>query len=736
MTHIPSFISVCFATVLAAAFSPLVAAADAPAPQSVAPHPILFVTQVPIPNDFAAIGSVFANHRATVALSGRGGDLYIRYTDGSLRNLTREAGFGSAVAFQGSNSIAVRDPAVHWSGTRAVFSMVIGAPNAQYGADNFYWQLYEVTGLAQGQTVVMTRVPNQPADFNNLMPTYGSDGSIIYVSDRSRSGERHLYPQLDEYESTPTVTGLWKLEAGASQPRLLEHSPSGSFDPLVDAAGRVLFSRWDHLQRDQQNESAGNTFGTFNYSSEAANAARTTDRSEHFPEPRIAAAGATVSGLRFNHFFPWQINQDGTAPLTLNHLGRHELHSYFTRSLTNDTNLRDFTPAGGNAYRLENVLQMVEDPTQTGRFYAVNAPEFGTLNSGQIIRFTAGLTLNPDQIRLESITHPATGTTTVNANNSGHYRNPLVLSDGSVVVSHATAQGAAINTGTRAAPGSNHMFRLARLVTGSNGFQTGTSPLTGTQGISRRVEYFDPDVRVIYDGPLWELGAVEVRARPVPPSTQASMEGPETAAFQQAGVDLNAFKQYLRQRNLGVLVMRDVTTRDRADKQQPFNLRVAGSGHQNPPTPTGAVYTVGHMQFFQADQIRGITFGGSNPRPGRRPLAVPMHDANATALNGTNPGGPVASVPVAADGSVAAFVPASRALVWQSTDPAGQPVVRERYWVSVQPGEVRACDGCHGVNTASQSGQGASTQVSAAFVQLLNRWRAENADLLFSDDFE
>ena len=34
---------------------------------------------------------------------------------------------------------------------------------------------------------------------------------------------------------------------------LLNHTPSGAFDPFLDSAGRVVFTRWDHLQRDQQN---------------------------------------------------------------------------------------------------------------------------------------------------------------------------------------------------------------------------------------------------------------------------------------------------------------------------------------------------------------------------------------------------------------------------------------------------------------------------------------------------
>src|SRR5258708_18071729 len=46
---------------------------------------ILFVTQVPVPGDFTSIASTFGNQRATPDSCGRGGDLYIRYTDGTLQ---------------------------------------------------------------------------------------------------------------------------------------------------------------------------------------------------------------------------------------------------------------------------------------------------------------------------------------------------------------------------------------------------------------------------------------------------------------------------------------------------------------------------------------------------------------------------------------------------------------------------------------------------------------------------
>ncbi|HWT15218.1 MAG TPA: hypothetical protein VN581_05495 [Patescibacteria group bacterium] len=702
--------------------------------QVATPNPILFVTQFPITDDFAAIGSVFANHRGDTHLTGRGGDLHLRYGDGTLRNLTREAGFGESGVMQGANAIAVRDPHVHWSGTKAVFAMAVGAPTQQYQWITSYFQLYEVSGFGVGQTAQISKVRNQPGDTNNVMPIYASDGQIIFVSDRSRSGERHLYPQHDEYESTPTPTGLWKLDPATGALMLLQHSPSGSFDPLVDSFGRVLFTRWDHLQRDQQNESPGNGYGTFNWTSEAANAAATSDRGEVFPEPRIAIPGSGVEGFTINHFFPWQVHQDGTGEETLNHLGRHELHSYFNRSFNTDANLVEFISAVSgrvNPRDAFNFLQLSEDPNVPGRYYAVDAPEFNTQNAGQVIRFDAAPAVNPADVVIDYITHPDTEGTTPSADHSGHYRNPVVLANGMLIAAHAAAQGGAGNNGTRANPDAIYKFRLQRLGAVGNGFQAANGALTN--GLSRSVQYWDPDVLVSYDGPFWELSPVEVVARPAPTAAIATTAAPELSAYTQRGVIEHSFKQFLRANGLGVLVMRDVTARDALDRQQPFNLRVPG-GRQTPANPTGAVYDIAHMQLLQGDQIRGIG-GIATPAPGRRVLAQFMHDATASELNGPNADGPVGSVPIASDGSVAAYVPAQRALSWQATAPDGTPVVRERFWITVQPGEVRACDGCHGVNKLGQAGQVASTQTAQAFLDLLARWRTD-VGWIFADGME
>jgi hypothetical protein len=164
-----------------------------------------------------------------------------------------------------------------------------------------------------------------------------------------------------------------------------------------------------------------------------------------------------------------------------------------------------------------------------------------------------------------------------------------------------------------------------------------------------------------------------------------------------------------------------VTTRDRNDRQQPFNLRVAGSGHETAAT-TGAVYDIAHLQIFQGDQLRGLAFGGSNPPPGRRVIAQTLHDP--AVQNVPDPNGPPGSVEIAPDGSVAALVPARRALSWQTVDPGGQPVVRERYWISFQPGEIRTCTSCHGLSSADQIGRPPPTNPPQALNQLLQHLKS------------
>ena len=695
---------------------------------------ILFVTQVAVPADFTTIASVFGNQLSDVASCGRGGDLWIRYPNGSLKNLTRAAGFGNS-GMQGANAIAVRQPSVYWHGKKAVFSMVVGVTTVRYSvSQTFYWQLYEITNfLDPAATPIITKVPNQPADFNNISPIYGTDDRILFTSDRPRDGSLTLYPQLDEYEEAPTVSGIWSLQPTNGDLFLLEQSPSGSFSLSLDTAGRVIFSRWDHLQRDQQadadiaNATTNVEYGTFDYSDESANSYPTTNRVEVYPGPRYD--NGIFTGHTFNQFFPWQINEDGTAEETMNHVGRHELGgSYLREDRTNDVNISDLYDFSVrfNTNRISNFTQIREDASQPGIYLAIDCPEFGTHAGGQLVSLTGSTNLTADEMRLSYLTprstsSPASDPTNPPPDHTGFYRDPIRTTDGFLIASHTSYTGSASDIGVFGFPAENYNFRLKILVQSNNFFLPG-SPLTG--GLTNNVSWWDPDNLItITNQALWEFDPAEVVARPRPARRAAELESPEAAQFARAGVDYTQFQNWLKLHNLALIISRDVTTRDGADFQQPFNLRIAASGHQTIGKP-GAVYPVSWLQLFQADQLRSLNFGNTNSaRAGRRVLARFLHDPMTDNPPVTN-SAPPASIRLGNDGSMAALVPARRALSWQLLDPNGTNVVRELYWLNFQPGEVRTCTSCHGINTHDQAGHLAPTNSPQALLDLLAYWKS------------
>ncbi|MDH5835113.1 hypothetical protein [Luteimonas kalidii] len=672
-------------------------ATSAAAPKAVTvENPILFVTQVPTEGDpFGSRVSSFANHFPDIGDVPRGGDLMIRYPDGTLRNLTREAGYGMD-GLQGDRAIAVREPTVHWSGTKAVFSMVVGAPPRQHASINVKWQLYEVTGLARGQTARITKVAHQPTAYNNISPLYTSDDRILFTSDRPRNGLSHLYPQLDEYESTPTVTGIFSLDPATGALRILNHAPSGAFSPTIDSYGRVVFTRWDHLQRDQQNLS---TFGPVNYASEASNASRASGATETFPESRtgMSSAYGEVNGFTYNLFTPWQMNQDGTDELSLNHIGRHELSfNYVPRSFRGDTSLVDTINTSLFANRTEididsGLFHLREDPRNRGTFYAIHANEFAEGTSGRIVRVTAAPNLTADQMLI-----------TVASASGGRYRNPLPLASGKMVASYTPSSS--FQRGID--------LRLHQLGNDASGRLVAGDALTGN-GISKSVSWWTPGTQQSYSGLLWELEAVEVVARTVPPAPTLAITTPESAVLSEEMVSEASLREWMKARDLALIVVRNQTSRDRADRQQPFNLRVPGGVRTT--GSSGRVYDISHFQILQGNQVRAYT----DFKAGRRVIAQPM----AATGNPAYPAGPAGSVAIASDGSSAAFVPASRALTWQTTDAAGEAIVRERVWVTMQPGEIRTCTGCHGENVRNQAGTAASQARPEALRQLLRHWK-------------
>ncbi len=646
---------------------------------------ILFVTQTPYHTTFDTVTATFGNHKSSDRFAPRGGDLMIIYPNGTLRNLTKEAGFGLGA----EDAIAVREPNVHWDGKRAVFSMVIGGVTKN-NFDPVFWQLYEITGLGEGDTAQITKVDNQPETFNNVSPAYGSDGRIVFTSDRPRSGEMRHYPQLDEYESVETNSGVWSMDPSVSGGglKLLSHVPSGAFSPKVALDGRIIYVRWDHLQRDQQGDTPAlqAQYGAVDYLSEDSDE-QITSLTEDFPEERDDASVKPGNHRhQFNQFFPWEINQDGTNEETVNHVGRHEMVDYIESS-------RDGLPygTGGNGHTpITNFFHVMEDLANPGTFYGVNAPEFGTHTSGAIVKFNGAIGVNAADMYPMYVTDPETAAASdVGEGGDGLYRNPVPLSDGDLLAVVNLDARAETNVGEGPFGNETYKFRIRHITKkeGTEFFKYG-APIT--EGITDTVSYFNNQAftDVTYSGEMWELDPVEVTSRPmpltVPSSKLPAIEDGIISSAMVANGGVAELRKYLTDNNLALVISRDVTIR--ADEQQPYNLSVPGgvTTAKSGETPDEIEF----LQFYQADQVRGYT----EHREGRRPIARPMHSApdGGESLKG--------AYRLGKDGSVAALVPAQRAMTWQLTSGDGTPIVRERYWVTFQPGEIRVCPNCHGLN--------------------------------------
>jgi hypothetical protein len=212
-------------------------------------------------------------------------------------------------------------------------------------------------------------------------------------------------------------------------------------------------------------------------------------------------------------------------------------------------------------------------------------------------------------------------------------------------------------------------------------------------------------------------------ARAVPPRQSSPVAAIEAGVFAQEGVPVADMQSWLRSNNLALVVSRNVTMRDRADREQPFNLRVPGGAQTLGTNAPGGIYDISYIQFLQADQLRGLTYNTTNPVPGRRVLATPMHDAMATNFNVPITNNIPGATRLGLDGSQATFVPAQRAMTHQTTATNGQHVVRERYWITYQPGEIRTCAVCHGLNVLNQANAPIATNSPAALRSLLRYWK-------------
>ncbi|MDB6124616.1 MAG: hypothetical protein JWQ71_3609 [Pedosphaera sp.] len=717
-------------------------------------NPIVFVTQVPIPrenngnvsNTFCSVVTLFGNQTSDTARAGRGGDLWLLYTNGTLLNLTRAAGFGVSGA-QHTNGIAVRDPHIHWGGGKVLFSMVVGAPRFSGDTNVFFWQLYELTNLASvvaNSNVVpaFVKVPNQPTNYNNVSPCYATDGRIIFMSDRPFKDQAHLYPQLEEYKGAPSVSGTYSLDPTTNDLRVIEHVPSGAFGPFVDSFGRLILTRWDHLVVDSNSTDdrlSRATNGALNFSTEAPSASILTNLVETFPEPRNFDTNTlntlNINGNTFNQFFPWMMSQDGGNEELLNHVGRQELNRSINTSFRADQDLVALTNntaaaragagiVSANTNYLDNFFQIAEDPRQPGTYFGVDAPDFspngGTHTAGQIITLTGPPSLNPTGMVVSYITPKISNPATA----GGVFRNPLPMTDGALVAAYAAVTALDSNLGTDSNIIPAYHFRLMTLTKSGATWVTNKSVTTG---ISANTLYWDGTTLVTNNNTLWELQPVEVVSRHVPTPWNPGVANIEAQVFSEENVDMPTFQADLKARNLALVISRNVTARDAGDKQQPFNLGVPGGTNSLVPG-YHTNYDITHLQFLQADYLRGYNLGTTNITSGRRVLATPMHDTASFNPPSSRPNAPLGGTELMSDGSQATIVPAGRAVTWQLTGTNNNlSIVKERYWITFRPGEVRTCANCHGINDKDQLGRSAPANPPLALRQLLRYWRTNGA---------
>jgi Hydrazine synthase alpha subunit middle domain len=738
----------------------------APLPANIGASAILFVTSVPS-SSFRNQLNTFSNHKPGVTDALAGGDLYLRYGDGTLRNLTLEAGWGvpSGQIQGGAKAISVRQPTVHWDGTKAIFSMLVGGATQRYANPTRLWQMYEVTGLGVGQTAVITKVAKQP-NYNNVSPIYGSDDQILFTSDAPLYGMTHTYPQLDEYESSAVVTGIWKLNPATGKTKMIEHAPSGAFDLFLDSFGRLLFTKWEHLKRDQQADLTryyGSTFNPYDFADESpaatkkvfsqynANNQLQADNKgvlyDVFPEARDAKdltkdPNETIN--EFNQFFIWQINEDGSEEETINHAGRNEFGGMFMFGVFLDDPLLNFLMGNFSAnaamratFRGDaGIFQLREDSNTPGKYYGTYAQEFSRHAAGRIVEFSLPPGMNPETMVMKDYTNATldndpNGTAPALASMTGHYRNPLKLADNTWVVSHTPEYRMNAETSL------NPLVIAPRYVLQLKSFAKnpmGTDFIAGallTGGLNKNIlAWTDLASPVNYNGPLNEHDMVELRPRARPQGKTMKIDPIEKIVLDEESVDESALRAWMVANNLALIVTRNMTMRDRADTSQPFNLNIPG-GVKNVPVPTvngkpSKVYDIQDLQIFQGDLTRAYASSGGNP-PGRRVYSKPIHNSaqqpKLQSQNIPNPTGPAGSVKIGLDGSMAAFVPAGRALTWQVTSPTGKPVIRERNWLTFAPGEIRTCASCHGVNSSTHNNLAEPINKPQALRDLMTYWK-------------
>ena len=131
--------------------------------------------------------------------------------------------------------------------------MLVGAPIAGNKIDQTRWQIYEVTGLGDANKKQIVQIGESKHKIRNTTTSHQ------FTTPTTTSFLLQIDHELDKHICIPNSTNTRRHRVSLGYGsyivmdscNLLSHTPSGAFQPIIDRFGRVLFTRWDHLQQDQ-----------------------------------------------------------------------------------------------------------------------------------------------------------------------------------------------------------------------------------------------------------------------------------------------------------------------------------------------------------------------------------------------------------------------------------------------------------------------------------------------------
>jgi Hydrazine synthase alpha subunit middle domain len=154
-------------------------------------------------------------------------DTYKAYKDGAqLRRLNLATGKESILLADPTGGI--RDPQVHYDGTRIVFSYRKG------GTPNYL--LYEISVDGTGLRQLTDGI------YDDIEPTYVPDGGIVFCSSRCKRWVNCWLTQ---------VAVLYRCDADGGNIRPISSNNEHDNTPWPLPDGRILYQRWEYVDRSQ-----------------------------------------------------------------------------------------------------------------------------------------------------------------------------------------------------------------------------------------------------------------------------------------------------------------------------------------------------------------------------------------------------------------------------------------------------------------------------------------------------